>query len=533
MPFAITKSKIFYTVGSINILAAILAVALLFSVALIINSKIQSKISVGILSTLSLILLMGLNFNYIWYGLMAGLIAMVTVTIASKKEIDYKLLAIPAFVLLISFVMLSSTSFGLKIPKGAQLDRTTAKSIVTSTITGKLLFGSGPETFIFDYAKFRPRDDNEKLSGSLRFDKAHNEYFQMAATRGLLGLFVYLLLFVVLIVLSGTYVLKTEDAFGKSLAVGILSSSIFLGVNSYYYFNNTTLIFIIFVLLSLTAGLKSLEKDSAKQFSVNALEAKAFSVILVLLALFGVIGVTYTGSRAYAADAVYKNGIGKSSSAKTIISAKKDFEKAVRLNPYREPYYINVAKVNLILANQEGAKKKEERNVGTIRNKVAIAIASGQAAINLNPVNVANWASMAVIYRNVGLYASDALPWIEKSYTKAVELDPNNSYLHNSLGQVYLTTKEYDKAIAMFEKAIELKKDLADSYFNLGLVYARKKDYAQSKSNFNKVVKLEPANKDAKKALEDVKKLENGTAVLKESGEILDGKPPAGKQGEK
>ena len=31
--------------------------------------------------------------------------------------------------------------------------------------------------------------------------------------------------------------------------------------------------------------------------------------------------------------------------------------------------------------------------------------------------------------------------------------------------------------------------------------------------------------------LEDIKKLENGTAVLQKSGEILDGRPPAGKQG--
>ena len=177
---------------------------------------------------------------------------------------------------------------------------------------------------------------------------------------------------------------------------------------------------------------------------------------------------------------------------KTIKSAKNDFDKAVKLNPYREPYYLNVARANLILANQEGFKKKDDRNVGTIRNKVAIAIASGQAAINLNPVNVANWASMAVIYRNVGLYASNALPWIEKSYVKAVELEPNNAYLHNSLGQVYLTTKEYDKAIAMFDKAIELKKDLADSHFNLGLVYIQKQDYAKAKQYFNKVLKFKP-----------------------------------------
>ena len=76
----------------------------------------------------------------------------------------------------------------------------------------------------------------------------------------------------------------------------------------------------------------------------------------------------------------------------------------------------------------------------------------------------------------------------------------------------------------MFDKAIELKKDITDPYFNLGLAYVQKKDYAKARSNFGEVLKLTPENQDAKKALEDITKLENGTAVLQESGELLNNK---------
>ncbi|TET55065.1 MAG: tetratricopeptide repeat protein [Actinobacteria bacterium] len=525
LPLEAAKSKMFNTVGGINNLSAILSVALLFSTALIMSSEDKLKISAGILGALSFFLLLGLNTGYIWYGLIFSLLALIGITIVSKKEIDYKLLAIPASILLIAFFMLFSKSFGLSLPKEGQLDRSTAKTIVSSTLTGRFLFGSGPETFVFDYSKFRPKKANKKPTWLLRFDKAHNEYFQMAATRGLLGLLAYLSLFVVLIVLAGTYVMKTEDAFKKSLGVGIFGSSMFLTINSYFYFNNTTLIFIIFVLLSLTSGLRSLEAKEENLVSAQTLEAKTFSIILVLLAFLGVVGATLAGARAYSADAAYKKGLKQSLTIKTVKSAKNNFEKAVALNPYREAYYLNIARVNLILANRESAKKKNKRNVSIMRNKVTTAITSGQKAIDLNPVNAANWMSMALTYRNVALYASDAQPWIEKSYTKAAELEPTNPHPHNGLGQVYLTSKDYDKAITMFEKAIELKDDFADPYFNLGLVYVQKQEYAKARRSFNKVLKLKPNDKETKKALKDLEKLEKGTAVLQKDGAIQEEKP--------
>jgi len=299
----------------------------------------------------------------------------------------------------------------------------------------------------------------------------------------------------------------------------------FLKVNSYFYFNNTTLIFIIFVLLSLTSGLRGLEAKEENLVSAQTLEAKTFSIILVLLAFLGVVGATLAGSRAYSADAAYKKGLKQSLAIKTVKSAKKNFEKAVALNPYREAYYLNIARVNLILANRESAKKKNKRNVSIMRNKVTTAITSGQKAIDLNPVNAANWMSMALTYRNVALYASDAQPWIEKSYTKAAELEPTNPHPHNGLGQVYLTSKDYDKAITMFEKAIELKDDFADPYFNLGLVYVQKQEYAKARRSFNKVLKLKPNDKETKKALKDLEKLEKGTAVLQKDGAIQEEKP--------
>ncbi len=528
LPSSVTKSKIFNTVGGIENLSAILALVLLISCVIFIQKENKFKISAGILGVLSFILLVGLNVNYIWYGIIAGILGIAIISLLTRS-VDYKVLSIPAFILIISIFMIFSQSFGLQLPREIQINRNTAATIVKATIKDKVLFGSGPETFVYDYSKFRPQEINKEDIWLLRFDKANNEYFQVIAEKGILGLASLAALFIILAVLSATYFIKAKDSFAKFLSLGLFGVSLFLLINNYFYYNNTAVNFIIFFLLTIAVILRGLEEE-AKILSVKSLEARTFGFIIVVLALFGVISTGYFGSKIYSADIFYRKGLEKSLALETIDQAKDNFEKAVALNSYREIYQLNVARVNLILANQEGIKKEDERNVDLIREKVQAAITTGQVAINLNLKSVANWESMAVIYRNAGLYAANALPWIELCYSNAAELEPTNPYLFNGLGQVYLTSEDYDRAISMFEKAIQLKDDLADPQFNLGLVYRAKKDYSKSKKYFDKVLALQPENEDAKKQLEEIDKLEKGIAIEAEEEEFLEGRPPVEEQ---
>jgi O-antigen ligase len=56
------------------------------------------------------------------------------------------------------------------------------------------LLGTGPETFAYAYSQFRPKEHNLVSEWDYIYNKAHNEYLNLAANTGTLGLMSYLIL---------------------------------------------------------------------------------------------------------------------------------------------------------------------------------------------------------------------------------------------------------------------------------------------------------------------------------------------------
>ena len=53
------------------------------------------------------------------------------------------------------------------------------------------LLGTGPETFAYSFLPYRPVELNQTAEWEFLYNKAHNEYLNIAATTGLLGLGTY------------------------------------------------------------------------------------------------------------------------------------------------------------------------------------------------------------------------------------------------------------------------------------------------------------------------------------------------------
>ena len=75
-------------------------------------------------------------------------------------------------------------------------------------------------------------------------------------------------------------------------------------------------------------------------------------------------------------------------------------------------------------------------------------------------------------YYNAGKYTA-ALKSLLESYNTI----PNDPYLNNSLGLVYLARQRYDLAENSFKKALDLKADYIHAKNNLGAVYLKQKKW--------------------------------------------------------
>jgi len=107
----------------------------------------------------------------------------------------------------------------------------------------------------------------------------------------------------------------------------------------------------------------------------------------------------------------------------------------------------------------------------------------------------------------------------EKSYLKAIEVDPTQAGAYGALASLYNQQKKLDEAAKMSAKALELMGDSGDAsqVFNQGVIFWNQSKVAEAKAMFEKAAKLDPKMADAHYWL--------GMALVNE-GKLPDAKAP-------
>lgn len=119
-----------------------------------------------------------------------------------------------------------------------------------------------------------------------------------------------------------------------------------------------------------------------------------------------------------------------------------------------------------------------------------------------NAVNIALWVivffsfSVLTMQRNMD-WKSDDTFWLA-----TVRASPEQPKAHNSLATVYVSHREYAKAIDELKTAIRLKPIYMPGYYNLGLVYEMINDKEQALQYYRKAKELAPNDKESAQAVE-------------------------------
>jgi len=124
--------------------------------------------------------------------------------------------------------------------------------------------------------------------------------------------------------------------------------------------------------------------------------------------------------------------------------------------------------------------------------KYDLAIKSYTKAIELNPNYADTYYNRGNSYKNL---KKDDLAI--KDYTKAIELNPNRDEAYNNRGVLYTHLKKDDLAIKDYKKAIQINPKNTNAYCNCGNFYTKSKDYSSAIKDFNKAIELNPNYADA------------------------------------
>lgn len=88
-----------------------------------------------------------------------------------------------------------------------------------------------------------------------------------------------------------------------------------------------------------------------------------------------------------------------------------------------------------------------------------------------------------------GFYSAGNYSLALKNLLEAYETIPDDPYLNNSLGLVYLAKDRYDLAETHFKRALEFKKDFVDAKNNLGAAYLKQEKWSLAVECFEDVSK--------------------------------------------
>ena len=522
-------SSYFNTVGTVNSMGALAALAFVFTVSQyfnllhVFNSKdepYQKHFGLGkiIWQTIqacllieSALLLLILNWWALYLAISIGMLVVIVtpgiLSIITRSKFKVRTINImgPLIIVVLSILLIfggKNLNFG-SLVNGRLVPEIDLSSKSTFEITKKVIndspvFGFGLDSFRFAFDAYKPADLNQTQFWNIRFNSGSSELFDLIVSGGLallVGLIIllfYLFRKVLSLDNSNPYYWMILPTFVASLTIFVL------------YPFNFVLYFVFWLLISLMAVLVRNERQDLKVKINDTSLASIFSSLIFVLVLSGCLVGGYLMVQKYRGDFYFAQA------ARLDLSKKESLDKAIVLvneaiDSNSDVKYLTglsqllTFRINLELNNTSDKKEDVNKKLQSLTKSIA-------AVVNQMTTDFKNdstsWLSAASVYEGlIGSVtgADDAAAEAYGEYLKRSPFDPAG---YVKLGNVYLNRAErdrnalidakskklnikneqevvslildsYNKAEANLKQAINLKDDESDAVYNLGVIYER------------------------------------------------------------
>ncbi|GEM_PF-790353 len=541
LPAAFTGTVGFNPIGSLSELSMFAAVTLPILVLAAAKTEkgvsgpkkavlIFMKLLAGAAVLAGIAVLAVLNKITFWPAAIAGIAVMLLFLLAKIVNISNKGLIIPisSFLLLVVFFVLGNFSvMNFNFSGEVILPRGVSWDIAKNSVKNNPVLGSGPSTFYYAFSKFKGVDFNNTPFWNTRFVNSSGFLFELLANIGVLGA-----LAVIIALVTALYAYYRAIITAKEQEIKLILLSLFSGfviiliLSSLFPFGNS-LILVSVLILSLAAAAAFADSKSAKEISLSfhssagSLPARRLQArktvsgengekqgvvlaVAFLIVSAGVIAVFVFGAKMYLADFYARESL----AAKSLDEKISKLDKAVRLTPYQDVYYINLADSYVALANREANAGKDKDKILTYLN---YAINYARAAVEIAPEKAGNNEILALVYENAAVYTNGGITvWarsLEDLYAKIIELDPNNPVPYFKLALLNVARanaaqndaekeKFFKEAIEKYDLAIAKKGDLAIAYYGKGVAYEKLKNTDEAINQLKLAVSNSGNNRD-------------------------------------
>jgi tetratricopeptide (TPR) repeat protein len=387
------------------------------------------------------------------------------------------------------------------------------------------LFGIGLDYFKYSYPAYRDKEEYRISGSGSRVRYAHNEYLQITAELGIIGLIIFtFIIWRVFITIREILCKKNTDREIFLIALGLTGSVISILIHSISSFpiRNPASGYTFFIFLGMLFLINKKPEQESKKIP------KPFIFFIFILCIFGFLVYLFQfRSELY----LYKSRF--SFSRKKFRQALKYSNETSSVFVIPDDNLIQQASCNISLGNYEKAEKTLLK------------------IIKSNPYYIGAMNNLANLYRRyvkLEKYRKEKDYYYGKAeyyYSKVLRTNPYHTEAINNIGNLYQDKGELDTALNYYLRAIGIKPGNAAPYCNMGNVYFRKAElikkkvslsekkdfYKKAEESYKEAIKLNPKYAQAYSNLGGLyyrqKKIKLAENFLKKGIEKNPGYPPA------
>ncbi len=448
------------------------------------RKKIGGTVVLGAFLLTDFFLLWVIFSNVSWLGLLTGMVLLVVfiVSLIVRPPVKWSWIAIFSMAMVLAIWIVGSGEWMLKqqLPLEISPSSGLSWSVAKNSLKDNFFIGTGPSSFGYDFSKYKPQEFNNNPLYNLRFFHGGGLFFESLSTIGILGT-IFLCLMLLSFLGTSFYLLMREKERDKMFSLGLFSSAvIFLASSLMVRIEGGILIFaVLLTILSIaTINAESGNENDTLTFSLKASPKHALALAFVfMIVCAGMVFVFVFIGKVFVAENLMKKAT--LANAPSEGGSVSQMVKAINLYPKEGKYYIRTAQEYMALANEEGLKNADSRDVSLVKRYLNNSITLANSAKDLMPNDVSTVEALAQIYENANLYVSGSADLTTQFYNKALELEPHNPAYFVKLGQTKISqaasAKDDEKkklvgeALDQFRKSVMEKSDYAPGYYYAAL----------------------------------------------------------------
>jgi tetratricopeptide (TPR) repeat protein len=339
-------------------------------------------------------------------------------------------------------------------------------SIASETLSESPVVGSGPNTFVLQWDKYRPQLLNTSVFWNADFTSGVGFIPTAVVTTGLLGALAWalVLLFFLLSGIRGLLLRPFADPSTYHLALTAFVGALYILVMSVLYLPSPALLIVCFALMGMYLALYHHEGGGRTiDIDFRVMPRTGFVAVLVLaltlvVSLMSVFGL----GTVFASNVVFERGVRAAQVAGDLDGAIALIDTANSLHStdryYRFATLLHVAKINQILADTGSTPEAELQ--AKFQTELGAAVEGGLKAVSLNTRDYRNWQSVGGAYQSVvPLNIDGAYDAAMSAFGNAAALNPLMPTIPLARAQIELARENQKAARVALNEALALKED--------------------------------------------------------------------------